>query len=215
MAAATCGCVPNSSSSGFTIMPPPIPSRPARATRAYPKRSKEPWGHSPEQKPGAMLHQTHRNPCVGPVDDCQSTCKEGCTFITVGCSETCSRRQGGTCDEAGEEGDDGGSDEARQRPGGRLLVHARQHRLLQPILLAALLASTHLPWHRAYASNTFAQNGQHTDQHMELCPGGRSLSNLIDGGSMQKGRSVMGAIKLTCAMCSLKAPHHMLTCSVP
>ena len=119
-----------------------------------------------KQKPGTMLHQAQRNPCVGPVDDCQSTCKLGCTFITVGCSETCSRRQSGTCNEAGEEGDDGGSDEARQRPGGRLLVHARQHRLLQPTLLAALLAGTHLPWHRAYASNIFAQHGQHTNQHM-------------------------------------------------
>ena len=52
-----------------------------------------------------------------------------------------------TCDEAREEGDDSGADEATQRPGWRLLVHAGKHWLLQAVLRAALLACAHLPAH--------------------------------------------------------------------
>lgn len=33
VAAATCGCVPNSSRRGFTIIPPPMPSKPAMPQR--------------------------------------------------------------------------------------------------------------------------------------------------------------------------------------
>lgn len=52
-----------------------------------------------------------------------------------------------TSNAAGDEGDDGGADELRGRPGRRLLVHAGQHGLLQPVLRARLLARTHLPPH--------------------------------------------------------------------